>query len=302
MKYNLKPYSGPGDQPAMQALAQAHPDLHLHCIDLPYRLSSWALDDPLNIGLWEDNRGRLAGWSVMQTPFWMIDYICDPQAESELLPRILTWADERAKAIRGTPYGLPCWFISAFASQPARIAALEAIGFACQADLGEDSWSQVLMERPADEPVPAYRLPKGVTIRPLHNNEAQEYVNLHREVFETKNMTLEWRERTFQQPDYISDIDLVAEDEQGRLVAFCVCWLNEVGGAVEPLGCHADYRKNALGRTILCEGLRRLQAHGARRLFVHTDDYRNTAFDLYENVGFKVTQKALIFRKDYPSA
>ncbi|HZU87096.1 MAG TPA: GNAT family N-acetyltransferase [Anaerolineaceae bacterium] len=300
MNIHSKPFSVSADLPAMLTLAQTYSDNHLHVIDLPWRFSSWALDDPENVGLWVDSTGQLVAWAVLNTPFWMIDHACDPSVEAEVFPRILAWADRRAKTVLDTPYGHPVWFTTTFATQPERIAALEAAGFASQADIGEDSWSQVLMERDGTQPVAAYRLPKGVTIRPLKGeSEAQAYVDMHREIFETKNMTLEWRLRTLRHPDYVPELDLVAEDENGRLVAFCVCWINPLGGNVEPLGCHKDYLKNALGRTILCEGLRRLQDRGARKIYVHTDDYRNTAFALYEHVGFKVIQKVLIYRKEY---
>jgi ribosomal protein S18 acetylase RimI-like enzyme len=49
----------------------------------------------------------------------------------------------------------------------------------------------------------------------------------------------------------------------------------------------------------LCETLRRLQQHGAESIFVETDNYRNTAFRLYESVGFEVIRDVLVYHKDY---
>ena len=60
-----------------------------------------------------------------------------------------------------------------------------------------------------------------------------------------------------------------------------------------------DFRRYALGRLALAEGLRRLQARGATRILVETDNWRNTAFQLYESMGFKVIQDVLVYRKDY---
>jgi len=54
-----------------------------------------------------------------------------------------------------------------------------------------------------------------------------------------------------------------------------------------------------LGRVALSEGLRRLQALGAQNIFVETDNYRNTAFRLYESFDFQVIQNVLVFRKNY---
>jgi len=301
MKYTLQNYSGPADLRAMQALAQAHAADHLHVIDLPWRLTSWALDDPQNCALWFTPSRKLAGWALVNGPFWMIDSTCDPSLEGELFPQIIAWATQRAQNAVDDTFGRhPFWVTPVFSNQAGRIAALEAAGFADQADVGEDSWSQVLLERSADSPLKSYRPPKGVTIRPLNGEaEAQAYVDLHREVFESRSMTLEWRLRSLRHPDHVPDLDLVAVDEDGRLVAFCVCWMNALGGAVEPLGCRPEYRKYALGRTLLCEGLRRLHDLGARKIHVHTDVWRNTAYDLYENVGFKLIQNVRIYRKDF---
>ena len=90
----------------------------------------------------------------------------------------------------------------------------------------------------------------------------------------------------------------------GRLAAFCVCWQNRastagVSGQVEPLGVHADFQKLGLGRSILTEGLRRLQDLGAESMYVKTDNYRDEAFLLYESVGFRTAQDVLVYRKDY---
>ena len=48
----------------MAALAQAFPAENLHVVDLPYRLSSWALDDPDNVGLWLNEHGELRAWAA----------------------------------------------------------------------------------------------------------------------------------------------------------------------------------------------------------------------------------------------
>ncbi len=116
MSIHQRAFSGQADVQAMLALAAAYPAENLHIVDLPYRFSSWALDDPANVGLWVDAEGQLLAWAVMQTPFWTVDYVCHPGA-SHLLPYILAWADERARQMLQTEKGLPCWFAMAFAGQ-----------------------------------------------------------------------------------------------------------------------------------------------------------------------------------------
>lgn len=302
LKYQQRCFSGEPDKYAIAGLAQKSAADNLHVVDLPYRLSSWALDDPDNIGLWFDEEERLAAWAVLQTPFWTIDYACDPTEEHTLHPQLLAWADRPAREIISTGFGRPAWFVMVFEEQTKRIRDLENAGFHCQADVGENSWSKVLMRRDASLPVKVYRPPVGYIVRSLAGEEEVEaYVELHRLVFESKNMTVDWRRRTIRHPAYKQDLDIVVESTDGLLVAFCICWFDNssASGQVEPLGCHKDFRKYALGRVALSEGLHRLQSLGAKNILVETDSYRNTAFRLYEFFDFEVVRNALVYRKDY---
>jgi mycothiol synthase len=305
MATNPREFSGEADLQAMAALARAFPADNPHIVDLPYRLSSWALDYPDNIGLWVNAEGQLLAWAILQTPFWAIDYAYHPHADPDLHRQLLAWADGRARQILDTPGGRPRWYVNVFAGQAGRIRDLEEAGFTCQANVGENSWSKVFMQRPAQTPVADCARPAGFTIRPLRGeSEVEAYVELQQAVFGTKNMTAEWRARTLRRPEYISDLDLVAVAPDGRLAAFCICWLNtdraggEICGQIEPLGVREDFRQLGLGQAILSEGLRRLQVAGAKQIYVETDSYRNAAFQLYESVGFRVIRDVLVYRKD----
>jgi mycothiol synthase len=291
--------------PEMTALAAGFPAQHLHGIDLPYRFSSWALDHPENAVLWKDEQDRLVGWAAMQTPFWMVDYACHPDYEEDLHAQIIQWADRRASQLLETEWGHPAWFYSVFSGQEKRIHDLETAGFVSQASVGENSWSKVWLKHARQTALDAKPPAQGFVIRPLAGAaEVDAYVDLHRCVFESRNMTTEWRLRTLQQPQYFSDLDLVAVDDAGRLAGFCICWLGKSSGRlcgqVEPMGVSPEYRRAGLGKVLLCEGLRRLYRHGAEAIYVETDNYRNAALALYESAGFGVEQDVLVFRKDYP--
>lgn len=302
MKIHSRALTGNEDKYSMVALAKQFAAENLHAVDLPYRLSSWSLDEGDNVQLWFDEDDKLVGWAAIQTPFWTIDYAYHPSLERELHLEMLAWAEKRARAILGTPYGHPAWYVMVFDNQTQRIQDLEASGFACQADVGDHSWSKVLMRRSVSTPVKLFQPPAGYTVRSLKGQqEVEAYVELHRSVFESKNMTVEWRQRTLEHPAYPKDLDIVVEAPDGKLVAFCVCWFDEESriGHVEPLGCHKDFRKYALGRVALSHGLRRLQSRGANEIFVETDSYRNTAFRLYEFFDFEVIKNVLVYRKDF---
>jgi mycothiol synthase len=298
-------FRGAADLAAMAALASAFPANNLHFADLPYRFSSWALDRLESARLWEDETGRLLAWAVLQTPFWAIDFMIHPDADPDVQETLLLWVDEQAQALVGTPYGRPAWFISVFADQLQRIQAIEAAGFVSQANVGENSWTKVLLSRPYGQEIAKWSLPEGFIIRPLQGRaEAKLYAFLHRAVFESTNMTLDWRLRTLLQPSYRPDLDLVVVAPDGHLAAFCICWLDEassgaITGQIEPMGVSEPYRALGLGRAILAEGLRRLEQVGAQRICVETDHYRGPALNLYESAGFTVERQVLVFRKDY---
>lgn len=303
MQITERSFSGKWDLNAMVNLVREFPAENLHVVDLPYRFSSWSFDFPENIRLWSDENNRLLAWAILQVPFWTIDYAYNPEFQ-HLHPQILKWADVKAYRVVNTESGHPAWYVPVLASQADRIRDLKQAGFEPLAHVGENSWSQVLMTHSMQSPKDV-NLPDGFHIRALNGaNEVEAYVNLHRSVFESKNMTIEWRMRTLERSEYIPDLDLVAVTPKGELAAFCVCWLakdinGEVFGQIEPMGVHADFRKLGLGRAILLEGLKRLIAEGARHIYVQTDNYRDSAFKLYESAGFTVMHDILMYRKDY---
>ncbi len=304
MTCTVQPYRSGSDQHRMIELAQRYASSHPHVVDLPYRLSSWALDSPDNVAFWVEEGGKLLAWAVMQSPFWAVDYVCPPD-DASLLAKILTWAGQRARVLLHTAFGRPSWFVHLLADQPASIKILEKAGFTCQESTGENSWSKVLMERAGPTALPQALPPAGFALRPLAGDaEAAAYVELHQAAFESRNMTLEWRLRTLRHPDYRSLLDLIAVAPDGQLAAFCVGWLQsrvhgDIVGQIEPMGVAKEWRQLGLGKAILVEVLDRLQVMDAYRVFVETDDQRDAALALYESVGFRRTKKVLVYRKDY---
>jgi ribosomal protein S18 acetylase RimI-like enzyme len=302
MSFTQRSFQNQTDLDLMLALARAHRSETLHDIDLPYRLCSWGLDDKQNTQLWFNAQGELAGWAVMQTPFWTIDLLVAPDVESELYPQVLAWADARAKQIVDTPTGRPSWFVPTFQRHTQQIAPLEALGFASQTQ-ADYSWAKALLRH--TDPLPGPILPEGFTIRPLAGQaEVPGYVELHRIAFDTKNMTEPWRARTLQHSAYRPDLDLVVIAPDGRLAAFCIAWLDHDSsgkslGRIEPLGTHPDFRKLGLGRAALHEAMRRLRALGADAIDVESDITEGSAFSFYQAQGFKVIEKVEVMGRDY---
>jgi len=288
-------YLNETDKQLMLNLVYLSPETNLHVVDLPYRLSSWALDYPENTQLWFDDKNELIAWAILQTPFWTIDYVIHPERGDDLHQEILNWADAQAKKIINDFTGHPCWFVPIFEKQKDHIRNLEKAGFASQTNVPENPWSKVFMQWKGFSK--EYRLPERYIIRPLADDEANKYVDLHQSVFQSKNMTNDWRKRTLQVHN--PETDLVALAPDGSLAGFCIGWLYKDMGQIEPMGIHENHRKIGLGHALLAETIKRLQKQGTKKIFVETDNFRDDALQLYESIGFQVLQNVEVYRKDY---
>jgi mycothiol synthase len=303
MDMSMRPLAGPRDLQRVYEFVQAFPADAFHVVDLPYRLCTPSAQEPENARLWEDEQGIVRGFAVVQLSWLTVDYLVHPAArEAGLEEAILAWAFERwpqVMAEHGLRYSL---FLEAREDQAARLALLEKLGFV------RDDWHTLHMSQPLNGALPALQTPEGFTIRSLAGEaEVADYVALHRAAFGSTNMTEDWRRHTLQTPQYIPALDLVAAASDGALAAFCVCWLSQCGhdengsntGQVEPIGVRPDFQGHGLGRAILLEGLRRLQAHGATSALIDSDGENEASRSLYEAVGFRVANIVRKYRKDF---
>jgi ribosomal protein S18 acetylase RimI-like enzyme len=194
------------------------------------------------------------------------------------------------------------WFVSISTRCLDQRRALEVLGFEDVSDMGEDSWSKVLFEFVDESRLPPIHLPDGLKIRSLDvNSEIQAYVDLHRAVFQSENMTCGWRTKATRMTGYINDLDIVLDSESGELCGFCVAWLRhqvsgECVGQIEPLGVRESHRGQRLSQALLAAAVHRLRRQGAHRIFVETDRQRPAAMGAYSSVGFRVTHEVLVYR------
>ena len=198
------------------------------------------------------------------------------------------------------------WFVSISASCRTQRADLEALGFEDVSDIGENSWSKVLLELNEDSLLPFLPLPKGLKVRSLHpSSEVQAYVDMHREVFQSENMTAPWRTKATLMRDFSNELDLVIASEAGELHGFCVAWLRplatgETVGQIEPLGIRESHRGQKLSRQLMTEAISRLRQLGTKRIFVETDKQRESAMAAYQAMGFRVAYDVLVYRYVVP--
>jgi len=146
-------------------------------------------------------------------------------------------------------------------------------------------------------------LPSGYRIRSLEAEDIAQRAALNSLAGGEAVSEEKYRQMMKAALTYRQDLDLVALGPEGKVVAFCTLWLDEQSGCgiVEPYGCDPSHRRKKLGQNLLCEGMRRLKAAGARWVYVtHAGcegDEMDAALGLNQAVGFELAGKNYLWRK-----
>lgn len=285
------------DRARIMALVRAHAGENLHIADLPYRLASPCAHSEEDGRVWEDTRGDLVAFGVVQSPWGTLDYFIRPDARGgEIEDALMAWALARFQRLTDLCGRDLDWWIETRADQPDRLALLERYGFV------PEDWHVVRLERVLDGELAEPEVPAGFAIRPLAGvAEVDAAVALQRAAFASESMTVAWRGRLIRLPEYLPALDLIALAPDGRPAAFCLAWLDpEMGVAqVEPMGVHPDFQRFGLGRALLAEMFRRMRACGARRATVETYSYMEPALALYTADGFRPVGRMLRYHKAF---
>ena len=266
-----------------------HP--HIHNLDMPYRLASIWQDYGCEVGIWEENN-QVVAWAIFQPGWWNLDYVIHPSFRGSILEQeIFTWGKDQMK-MYSCRTGEEFWgSVEIFEDNPnvsQTIKNLETVGFK------PFDWSVFRFELELSQEIQSGQVPKGFTIRPLHGeNEIQAYVDLHRAAFGSKVMTTSWRKRILQQPAYQPEIDLIIENEEKMPVGFCICWLKDQVGQIEPLGVHPENQGMGLGKALDAAAYQILKKHGARMIKVDHASDNESAIALSKKTGFQQTHNAL---------
>jgi mycothiol synthase len=239
--------------------------------------------------LWEEADGRLLAYALFAFPGTNLTFQVHPQAQgSGLETAILAWATGRMQGgaqARGKRLSLWC---RCHESETERRALLERAGFN---PLPAEDMRLVCS---LDTQLPTPSLPPGFVLRHgVHGEEElEQYLGLHRAVFDGISMGLDYH----QSPAYQPDLDLIAVDAEGTFAAFCLCELHQVAdssgeytvGEIGVIGTRPTQRKLGLGRTLLLTGMRLLQERGAMSVFLETELANAAALHLFTSVGFRI--------------
>lgn len=242
-------------------------------------------DGQVNLAqLWVDEQENVCGiaWPSNRDE---IDLVSHPRHWS-LEAEMIRWAEERRTALLekdgATEGTLRAW---AAEEDDVRSSVLLRRGF----ERTEEHFA--LRLRPLDGTVPEAQLPPGYRIRQIRGvAELDQRVRIHHDSFGSGRMTVRGHLAIMRAPTYRPDLDLVAVAPDGNFAAFCLVWFDPVNlvGLFEPVGCHPAYRRRGLARALLYEGMRRLQALGARAALAESWHANALATNLYEAVGLRI--------------
>lgn len=286
-------FRGEVDMPRILNLVSSMPLACRHVIDLPWRLSSPAINEGRDAAFWQSADGQVVGFAAWQYYWAALDFFILP-GRPDLEEDLFAWADERFRQ-RDDERGYPLPYGVEFrADDHERRRLIEAYGF-----LEDEGDHYVSLQHAMGNLAAVPALPAGFSLRPLAGEqEALAYAEVHRAAFESTSMTPEWRMRTIRAPQYRPELDLIVTAPDGTFAGFCVGWFDPSRriAQIEPLGVHPRFQHLGLGRILLLEILYRFKAHGATRAIVETDVDRTPARRAYESVGFQLVH--IILRKE----
>lgn len=262
-----------------------------HIGDVVWQRFRTGFDAGLRIGLWEDEEGRVVGFTWYDGPDELVvsihPEVLPTPAAGELLDGMLAWGEERRAtyAERGEPSER---LATSCLREDARMEALLVErGFAPdEADaflVNRRSLLDALPERPVAE---GYRM-----VDMTDESLVLERVAIHREVWYPSKITKEGYRWLRSRPEYDAELDLMAVSDAGEGAAYAICWVDPVTRTAifEPVGARAAHRRRGLAAAVLAEGMRRARAKGAETINVlnSSDPDYAPSHALYRSVGFE---------------
>jgi ribosomal protein S18 acetylase RimI-like enzyme len=271
---------------------------YFHVGDVLWGMFQNVVFDPQQgIQLWESTEGELLGFAWNNPPgvvFW--DIHPRLRGSGRLEQDMLVWAEQQGSVVlkEGPDAGKRQVWIRGFDNDRWLQEFFEQRGYVRDEDF------MFHMQRSLDGSIPEPILPAGFTVRHVGGeDEWHERVETHREVWHPSKVTLDAYRRLRQAPGYIPELDLVVVAPDGGFAAYCICWLDPVNrsGEFEPVGTRPAFRGQGLGKGLMYEGLRRLQAHGAQTAIVYAEGNNAASTGLYRSVGFEPIDKDIFFTK-----
>ncbi len=304
-----RPYRDSADLARMRQLlidgAQANiaaSYMHPGCLDWDIQYPPDEAADQLNLRLWERagaGEPQLEAWAICSRHEGTFDIFVSPAlydtpAHEAVIDDYLAWAEKRARSL-GIGQLQPFW---AFEYDLALRRMLTARGFA----LFEPDPAPPLFERALDA-LPAPRLPEGFTVQgvaSLADGRLRAQVT-HGAFRPGDDWERYWASyaQFIGSAAYAGERDLFVRSPDGRGASACTIWFDEVNavGLFEPVATHPDFQGRGLGKAVMAEGMRRMQAAGMRRAILGFDPNNARARALYTSLGFRASCNFAVYSK-----
>jgi mycothiol synthase len=301
-----RPYGGAADLEKMRCLLQAgrqarNGSYYVHVGDLNWWLFYPPVDHELwpYFSLWDDpdDPARLLGWALLDPDWNTFDVYVQPELRgTPLAERMYAWAEAGAAA----------------QARAAGIDRVRTMWIARDDDLlcaqmhqhGFHRTQQVaLFWRSLEEPIPEPAVPPGYAVRGMAGEaEAAARAAASYAAFDNSAPFEQYLARFLRfmhSPAYTPELDVVAAAPGDRIGAFCIAWVDAANrdGHFEPVGTHPDFRRMGLGKAVMVEGLRRLQARGMTSASVCTPQDNLPGVRLYESAGFEIVNWLDVYEK-----
>lgn len=248
--------------------------------------------------LWEEN-GELLGWCLLTPDEQFMDVFVHPSRRgSASVEPMVAWAEARLTEMVKAGGGKNIRHTWIFEDDTWLNDLKRRAGFRSSEEC------MVYTTRTLNDPIPAPSMPEGCHVRHVEGvSECQRRAAASHAAFGSRlPFDRYWPRylRFMESPAYDRERDLIVVVPDGRVGSFCVIWLDPVNkvGLFEPVGTHPEFQRQGLGRAVMFEGLRRMQAAGMATAIVCADGVNLAARRLYDSVGFRVANSLLLYSKD----
>ena len=245
------------------------------------------------IRLWVDG-DKLLGWSLLSPFYWhSFDVYAHPSLRGTDAEReMLTWAMNQ---LYDDEYIQTVWVAD---DDDFRVRWLTENGFTQQEGFMH------LLQRSISDLEAGAPIADGFHARASRGPEDAERRSVASHgAFESSMPIEDYTARTLrfmQSPVYVKEHELFIVNAEEDVAAFCCIWTDDVNkmGYFEPVGVHPNYQRRGLGKSLLLEGLARLQSEGMTDASVCANSDNPAAIGLYESAGFKKVKRLLTFKKE----
>jgi predicted N-acetyltransferase YhbS len=222
--------------------------------------------------------GELVGWAWAESDDWL--ELCVDPARADAAADLVAWFVEGAPAGEVATMVLEC--------EQHLLAPLAEAGFV----VGERPWfTHHFLDLAQLAPVPEVA---GYEFRHVERDEAQQRSACHITAwseFGPSRVTAAAYDVLMRAPYYRLDLDWVAVDAVGEMVASACLWLDPATGVVlvEPVGCVPDHRGRGLAGAVSLAALHAARDVGATTGLVcpRGDDAYPVPGRIYRSIGFR---------------